>query len=81
MNVAKGISCPGCGCRHLYVLRTRQAPGDRIMRRRECRNCGRIVVTYEKAAGQTAAPDLPELTPAQTETLLTRLFTLLGKWH
>jgi len=43
----RGIECPGCGCRHLHILYTRQTTGGRIRRRRECRNCGRRMTTYE----------------------------------
>jgi DNA-directed RNA polymerase subunit RPC12/RpoP len=43
----RGIECPACGCRHFHVLYTRRAVGKRILRRRECRNCGRRVTTYE----------------------------------
>lgn len=43
-----GISCPGCGCRHLIVLDTRKTWGSRIRRRRQCRHCARKVTTYEK---------------------------------
>lgn len=80
-EVAKGISCPKCGCRHLFVLRTRQAPRDRIMRVRECRNCGRTVVTYEEAAGMKGPPAMPDLTPAEQENLLGRLFQMLSHWR
>jgi len=55
----RGIECPRCGCRHFRVLYlsacghaqagTRRAWGGRILRRRECRHCGRRVTTQEKA--------------------------------
>ena len=45
----RGIACPGCGCRHFRVLYTRRALGGRLMRRRECRYCGRRVTTYEQS--------------------------------
>ena len=44
----RGLECPGCGCRHFHVLYTRAAIGGRILRRRECRHCGRRLTTYEK---------------------------------
>ena len=44
----RGIECPKCGCRHFRVLYTRRAWGGRILRRRECRHCGRRLTTYEK---------------------------------
>lgn len=46
----RGLECRHCGCQHFYVLYTRPASGDRIMRRRECRNCGRRITTYEISA-------------------------------
>lgn len=45
---APGIECPSCGCKHLRVLYTRGSIGGRILRRRECRHCGRRLTTYEK---------------------------------
>lgn len=47
----RGIQCPDCGCRHLPVLYTRPAYGGRVMRRRECRHCGRRMTTYEQPPG------------------------------
>ena len=46
----RGLECPRCGCRHLRVLYTRAATGGRILRRRECRHCGRRMTTYEQTA-------------------------------
>lgn len=43
-----GIRCPSCGCAHFRVLATRAAALKRTMRRRECRNCGKRVTTYER---------------------------------
>jgi len=45
----RGIQCPKCGCRHFHVLYTRRAWGGRIVRRRECRHCGRRITTHERA--------------------------------
>jgi len=42
-----GIVCHGCGCRHFLVVYTRRERG-RIVRRRECRHCGRRITTYEQ---------------------------------
>jgi len=44
----RGLECPKCGCRHFRVLHTRSVTPSRIRRRRECRNCGRRVTTYER---------------------------------
>ena len=46
----RGLACPGCGCAHFRVLYTRRAWGGRLLRRRECRHCGRRVTTYEQSA-------------------------------
>jgi len=46
----RGIECPRCGCRHFRVVYTRPAQGGRIVRRRECRHCGRRITTYERTA-------------------------------
>ncbi len=46
----RGLECPRCGCRHLFVIWTRRR-GDRVLRRRECRHCGRRVVTSERVIG------------------------------
>ena len=46
----RGLVCPDCGCAHFRVLYTRRAWGGRLLRRRECRHCGRRVTTYEAAS-------------------------------
>ena len=43
----RGIACPKCGCRHLPVRYTRQRAGF-IQRVRECRHCGRRLITRER---------------------------------
>lgn len=43
----KGIVCRACGCRHFFVVYVRPVRGGRIMRRRECRNCGRRYTSFE----------------------------------
>ena len=53
-NNARGIECPSCGCRHLYVLYTRHR-ATAIVRVRLCRNCQRRVVTHERLIGSTGA--------------------------
>lgn len=46
----RGIECPRCGCGHFSVIETRRTYGQRILRRRECRNCGRKIMTIERLA-------------------------------
>jgi len=46
----RGVVCRHCGCRHLPVYYTRRQPDGSIMRRRQCRNCGKMVTTYERRA-------------------------------
>ena len=43
----RGLACTQCGCRHLPVNYTRQRRGF-ILRVRECRNCGKRMVTRER---------------------------------
>ena len=45
----RGIECRDCGCRDLRVIYTRRSIGQ-IIRRRECRHCGRRMTTREKIA-------------------------------
>lgn len=47
---ARGLGCV-CGCRDLRVVYTRPTWGNRIMRRRECRHCGRRMTTWEHPGG------------------------------
>ncbi|OPZ23973.1 MAG: hypothetical protein BWZ02_03016 [Lentisphaerae bacterium ADurb.BinA184] len=42
-----GVVCRHCGCRDLPVYYTRRRNG-RIIRVRECRNCGRRMMTREE---------------------------------
>ena len=46
-----GLECRYCGCKHFRVIYTHPYRGGRIMRRRECRHCGRRMTTWEKAGG------------------------------
>jgi transcriptional regulator NrdR family protein len=48
----RGLACRHCGCRDLPVVYTRPKHGGRIMRRRECRHCGRRVTTWESSSGR-----------------------------
>ena len=43
-----GLICSRCGCRHFRVIYTRRTSKNRILRRRECRHCGRRITTYEE---------------------------------
>lgn len=52
---AEGLTCRECGCHHFFVVDTRRS-GAGIRRRRECRNCGRLVWTREEVS-----PSPPEL--------------------
>ena len=47
LSQRRGLECPRCGCAHFRVLYTRRALGGRLLRRRECRHCGRRITTYE----------------------------------
>lgn len=43
-----GLECPQCGCRHFHVVYTRAFRPGQIIRRRECRHCGRRMTTTEE---------------------------------
>jgi hypothetical protein len=47
---AAGLVCPRCHCRDFHVIYTRRQENS-VMRRRECRHCGRRVTTREKVIG------------------------------
>jgi len=47
----RGLECRECGCRHFRVVYTRAQRGDCVIRRRECRYCGRRMTTREQAIG------------------------------
>jgi len=51
MNETRGLTCPKCGCSHFEVVYTRSAIGGKIVRRRQCRHCGRRVLTCERIVG------------------------------
>jgi transcriptional regulator NrdR family protein len=42
-----GLSCRACGCQHLKVIYLRRLPKGQVLRRRECRHCGRRTSTRE----------------------------------
>ncbi|QDU39634.1 hypothetical protein Mal4_39800 [Maioricimonas rarisocia] len=48
----EGLVCPNCGCRHFCVIYTRPR-AEIIVRRKECRHCGRRVTTTEKVLGRS----------------------------
>ena len=47
----RGLICPKCGCAHSRVLYTRALRAGRLLRRRECRHCGRRITTFEQSVG------------------------------
>jgi transcriptional regulator NrdR family protein len=46
---ANGPSCWKCGCCDFRVRNTIPLPDGRIKRYRLCRNCGKVITTYEGA--------------------------------
>ena len=48
---ARGLACRWCGCKHFRVVYTRPAMGGKIIRRRECRHCGKRMTTWEGSGG------------------------------
>jgi hypothetical protein len=51
-NAPRGLVCHSCGNGRLKVVYTRPAPSGRIVRRRECRNWGKRVTTWERMIGK-----------------------------
>lgn len=51
----RGLECPACGCQHFNVIETRRR-GGRIVRRRECRYCGKRLTTHERAVDDPEVP-------------------------
>lgn len=47
----RGLRCRHCGCRHFRVIYTRKSWGEKLLRRRECRHCGKRLTTIERAIG------------------------------
>jgi transcriptional regulator NrdR family protein len=47
----RGLECRACGCKHFRVIYTRPYRGGGVVRRRECRHCGRRMTTWERAIG------------------------------
>lgn len=47
----RGLRCRHCGCGHFRVIYTRRAWGGKLVRRRECRHCGKRVTTSERIIG------------------------------
>lgn len=43
----RGLACSICGCRDLPVYYTRERNGS-ILRVRQCRHCGKKIVTHER---------------------------------
>lgn len=44
----RGLICRACGHKRFKVIYTRPAFGARIIRRRECCNCGKRMTTWER---------------------------------
>jgi len=51
-DAPRGLVCGACGHVRLKVVYTRHAPGGRIVRRRECRRCGKRITTWERMIGE-----------------------------
>ena len=47
LDEQRGIVCRSCGSRYFRVVYTRPKLGGKIMRRRECRHCGKRITTWE----------------------------------
>ncbi|TWU12084.1 transcriptional regulator NrdR [Symmachiella macrocystis] len=49
----RGLQCSACGHRRLRVVYTRAAKGGKLVRRRECRECGERISTWEQVVGDS----------------------------
>lgn len=49
-NSDVGLECAKCGCRHFFVGCTKRAK-NKIIRYKQCRNCGHHIRTVERVAG------------------------------
>lgn len=47
----RGLECRYCGCRHFRVIYTRRGCGGKLIRRRDCRHCGKRMTTCEHPIG------------------------------
>jgi hypothetical protein len=47
----RGLECRYCGRKHFHVMYTRRGAGDKLIRRRECRHCGKRMTTWERPIG------------------------------
>ena len=50
----RGLKCRACGCKQFRVIYTRPYRGGGLVRRRECRHCGRRMTTLERVVGEPA---------------------------
>jgi hypothetical protein len=48
---SRGLACRHCGCRYFGVIYTRRGWGGKLIRRRECRHCGKRMTTWERPIG------------------------------
>ena len=47
----RGLECRYCGCKHFRVIYPRRGWGGKLIRRRECRHCGKRMTTWERPIG------------------------------
>ena len=47
----RGLRCRECGSQRFRVVYTRARRGGRVVRRRQCRECGKRITTWEYAIG------------------------------
>lgn len=46
-----GLVCRVCGCQHFRVVYVKHRPDGVVLRRRECRHCGKRTLTRETQVG------------------------------
>ena len=47
----RGLESRYCSCRDFRVIYTRRGWGGKLIRRRECRHCGKRMTGWERAIG------------------------------
>jgi transcriptional regulator NrdR family protein len=48
MSDVRGLKCPKCGGGQMPAVYSKPKKGGKVQRQRECRSCGRKIVTIER---------------------------------
>ena len=47
----RGLECCNCGCRDFHAIYARHDRGGKLIRRRDCRDSGKRMTTWERPIG------------------------------